>query len=181
MPRIKPVSPESADANTAKTLNAVKTKLGMLPNLFTTFAHSPAALNGYLSLTEALNNGILTGKQKEMIAIAIAQENECGYCLSAHAAIGESQGLTDDAIKLAQEGGAIAPSDDVIVKFALEVLRSRGDVSDADIAEIREVCDDDGIIIEIVTNVVLNIMTNYVNRLADTDIDFPIIGLTAVA
>jgi hypothetical protein len=48
MPRIHPVKPETTDAKTAATLQAVKRKLGVLPNIFTTFAQSPAALNSYV-------------------------------------------------------------------------------------------------------------------------------------
>ena len=38
MPRIAPLPPETADARTDATLKAVRAKLGMLPNLFTTAA-----------------------------------------------------------------------------------------------------------------------------------------------
>ena len=48
MPRIVPVDPDYTGARTAATLKAVKAKLGILPNLFTTLARAPAALNGYL-------------------------------------------------------------------------------------------------------------------------------------
>jgi len=181
MPRIKPVKPESTDASTQKTLASIEKKLGILPNIFTTFAQSPASLNGYLYLTEALTNGQLSSQQREMIAIAVAQENECEYCLSAHAAIGKGEGLNEHAINAAREGGAVQPADEAVVQFALKVVQLRGRVSDTDITKLRELFDNDGIIIEIVANVALNILTNYMNRLADTDIDFPVVNLASVA
>lgn len=51
----------------------------------------------------------------------------------------------------------------------------RGAVSAAQLATLREAGVTDGEALEVVTNVVLNIFTNYVNLLADTDIDFPVV------
>ena len=102
MSRILPVELNKTDPTTAKTLDAVKEKLGMLPNIFTTFALSPASLNGYLELSGALAGGALTDKQRELISITVAQENACEYCLSAHAAIGKGVGLGDIEIENAR-------------------------------------------------------------------------------
>ncbi|WP_211256417.1 carboxymuconolactone decarboxylase family protein [Edaphobacter aggregans] len=49
-------------------------------------SQSPVALDGYLSLTKALSRGRLSARQREILALAIAQENECQYWLSAHTA-----------------------------------------------------------------------------------------------
>lgn len=181
MTRILPVDLNSTDTATADTLAAVKGKLGILPNLFTTLARSSVALNGYLQLSDTVAEGRLTSKQREMIAIAVAQENSCGYCLSAHAAIGKSVGLEENVIASVRKGSAVDVIDNAIIKFSLNVVRSHGDVSDDALNAIRIEIEDDGIILEIITNVVLNILSNYVNRVADTEIDFPAIQLGDVA
>lgn len=181
MPRINPANPNNADAKTAATLNAVHRKLGVLPNIFTTFAQSPAALNGYVQLGECLAGGRLTARQREQVALVVAQENACQYCLSAHAAIGQGAGLSDDDIERARTGGATDPVDNLITLFALKVARSRGEISDADLAAVREGGLDDGLIVEVIANVALNVMTNYLNKVAGTEIDFPVVELQAAA
>jgi len=181
MSRILPVELYKTDPTTAKMLDAVKAKLGMLPNIFTTFALSPASLNGYLELSSALARGALTDKQRELIAITVAQENSCEYCLSAHAAIGKGVGLGDVEIENARIGKSEDPIDAAIIEFSLNVVRSKGGVSDDNLEAIRKVCKDDGMIIEIVTNVVLNILTNFVNRLAGTEVDFPVFKVSTAA
>jgi len=181
MPRINPVNTENLDSNTADVLTAVKNNLGMLPNIFTTFAHSPASLNGYLQLSEALSKGQLSGKERELIAIIAAQENQCGYCLSAHAAIGKGEGLNDEDVTQARKASAKLSKDEAIMKFAQEIINTKGDVSDEALASIRGVCGSDGAVLEIASNVVLNIMTNYLNRLAGTEIDFPVVNIDSVA
>lgn len=181
MPRIKPVEMHAVDAGTAATLNAVKSKLGVLPNIFTTFAQSPLMLNAYLQLSETLAGGQLNARQRELIAVAVAQENQCGYCLSAHTAIGKSSGLSQQDIDAARQGNAAAAADAAILDFALQVLDTNGDVADSQLATLRAAGINDAAILEIVGNVVLNIMTNYTNRLADTEIDFPFVSLESVA
>lgn len=183
MPRILPVKPDQTDTKTktAATLKAVKEKLGILPNLFTTLAQAPAALNGYLQLSESLSQGRLSARQRELIAIAVAQENACAYCLSAHVAIGQGVGLSDEDIERARHGGASDPQDAAVTELALRIVQSRADLSDAALAAARQAGLDDGLIIEIITNVALNVLTNYVNRIADTDVDFPVVDLSPAA
>jgi uncharacterized peroxidase-related enzyme len=181
MPRIHPVNPETTDAKTAATLQAVKRKLGVLPNIFTTFAQSPAALSSYVQIAESLAGGRLTARQRERIALAVAQENACQYCLSAHAAIGQGAGLGSEDIARARSGGAAGALDNLVTRFALDVARSRAEISDADLAAARQGGLDDGLIVEIIANVAMNVMTNYLNKVADTDIDFPLVELQAAA
>lgn len=97
MPRIAPIDTAHAAADVQATLSAVKAKIGMVPNLFTTFAQSPAVLNGYLGFSDALTHGALTGKQREIISLAVAQANGCHYCLSAHTLMGKGAGLSPKA------------------------------------------------------------------------------------
>ncbi|MGE0387849.1 MAG: carboxymuconolactone decarboxylase family protein [Gammaproteobacteria bacterium] len=181
MPRIKPVNPEKVDARTTATLKAVRTKLGVLPNIFTTFAHSPTALSSYVQLGEGLAGGRLTARQREQIALAVAQENACQYCLSAHVAIGQGAGLSAHDIQLARRGGATEATDNAVASFALKVAQSRAELSDADLAAARQGGLDDGLIVEIIANVALNVMTNYLNKVAGTEIDFPVVEIQSAA
>ena len=61
------------------------------------------------------------------------------------------------------------------MQFALRVAQSRGRVSDAELATLRLAGFDDAAMIEIVANVAVNVLTNYINNVALTDIDFPIV------
>lgn len=181
MPRIQPIDPNHTDMQTAKTLDAVRKKLGVLPNIFTTFANSPAALGSYVQLGEQLARGRLTAAQRERIALAVAQENACQYCLSAHAVIGRGAGLGDGDIDKARHGSAHDPFDELVTSFALTLVRDRAELSDGQFAAAREAGLDDELMVEIVLNVTVNVMTNYLNKLASTEIDFPVVGLQSAA
>lgn len=60
-------------------------------------------------------------------------------------------------------------------------MRERGHVWDADIAAVKAAGYDDGEIVEIVLHVALNTLTNYVNEVAKTTIDFPVVHANKVA
>jgi alkylhydroperoxidase family enzyme len=97
----------------------------------------------------------------------------CDYCLAAHSAIGKTVGLTAEQIRDSRLGGAVDPRADTPIRLALEVPRTRGRVSDAMLAEVREAGFDDGAIAEVVAHVALDVFTNYLNNVAQTDVDFP--------
>ena len=177
MARIQPINRNDATGSVAATLDSVKAKIGVVPNLFTTFANAPAVLNGYLAFSEALTRGRLTAAQRETLALAIGQANSCQYCLSAHTLLGKGAGLDATAIREARDGRANDPVTDALARLAVKIVNQRGVLSDADIDEARNGGVDDGLIVEVIANVALNTLTNYTNHIAATDIDFPVVAL----
>jgi uncharacterized peroxidase-related enzyme len=175
MSRISPVVSSHVDAKVATTLSQVKASLGMVHNLFATLAHAPVALDGYLSLSKTLSHGRLSARQREMLALAVGQENECQYCLSAHTAMAKAAGVSEaDAMK-ARGGDGEDPLERALVAFAKKLVRQRGHVADEDVENARKAGIDDGLIMEVVATVALNTLTNYANELAGTEIDFPVV------
>jgi uncharacterized peroxidase-related enzyme len=173
MSRIHQLNPLSATGKAKELLDAVQGKLGLVPNMTRAMANSPAVLEGYLSLSGALSKGELSAKSREQIALAVAQANECEYCLAAHSAIGKMVGLSVDQILDSRRGTSVDPKTDAIIQFARLVVDERGHVSDARIAQARAAGLDDRALAEVVANVALNIFTNYFNHVAETEIDFP--------
>jgi uncharacterized peroxidase-related enzyme len=175
MPRIAPVVPSNIDPKVATTLTQVKASVGMVPNLFATLAHAPVALDGFLSLSKTLSRGRLSARQREILALATGQENECQYCLSAHTASAKAAGLSEADVLKARDGDGEYPFDRALGSFAKKIVRHRGHVSEEDIEKARKAGIDDGLMMEIVANVAVNTLTNYANELAGTEIDFPVV------
>jgi uncharacterized peroxidase-related enzyme len=171
-----PTTIDEAPAASRPLLEAVKRQLGTVPNLFRLASNSPAALEGYLSLAAALRKGKLSAATGERIALAVADVNGCNYCLSAHAYIGKNLANLDDAEIAANRAGfSTDPKADAAVRFAAKIVRDRGNVSDNDIHALKHAGYDNAQIVEIVLHVALNTWTNYINKIADTDIDFPVV------
>jgi len=171
-----PATVETAPAAAQPLLQGVKTRLGSVPNLFRLIAVSPAALEGYLGLSGALGKGSLDARTRERIALAVAEVNGCGYCTSAHSFIGRNMaGLTDAEIAANRNGSSTDAKAAAAVGFAVRVVEARGHVSDADVASIKLAGYSDADVVEIVLHVALNTLTNYVNEVAQTAIDFPVV------
>jgi uncharacterized peroxidase-related enzyme len=173
MSRLNQIAPESATGKAKELLDAVKAKLGLVPNMTRAMANAPAVLNGYLQLSGALSHGDLPAKTREQIALTVAEANGCDYCLAAHTAIGKMTGLTADQIRDSRQGTAVDPKTAALIRFARVVVNTKGKVSGADLQTLREAGYGDGAIAEVVAHVALNVFTNYFNSVADTEIDFP--------
>jgi uncharacterized peroxidase-related enzyme len=174
MNRISIPTTEQTPAASLPLLDAVKKQLGVIPNLMKLVGNSPAALEGYLSLNNALGKGALEPKTRERIALAIAEFNGCSYCLSAHTYLGKNVAKLDDAeIAANRNGNSSDPKAAAAVKFAAYVALKRGHVSDTDLAAVKAAGYSNAEIVEIVLHVALNTLTNYINEVAQTEIDFP--------
>jgi len=183
MSRIKAINPADATGKAKQLLHAVQSKLGLTPNLMRAMANSPALLEGYLNFSAALASGSFDAQVREKIALAVAEVNACGYCLSAHSAIGRMVGLDADAIACARRGAGADPKTEGLLKLAQSITLQRGEISDAEFGAARKAGLSEGEIAEVVGNVALNILTNYFNHVAATDIDFPEVkpGIDALA
>lgn len=181
MPRIQPLDPATATGRARELLDGVEKKLGFVPNLLRTMAHEPAVLETYLAVGDSLGRGRFDAKTREAIALATAGANACDYCASAHSAISQSLKVDDAEISARLAGRSSDPKLAAALAFARQVVATRGRVDEADLAAVRAAGHDDGAVIEIVANVAANILTNYLNHVADTAIDFPVVEVEDLA
>lgn len=177
MSRINVVTNESANAEQKALLDAIQSKLGMVPNFLKVFANSPSALRAFLGLHGIANEGSLDVQTRERIALALAQQNSCQYCVSAHTALGRKAGLTADEIEANRAGTSRDAKAAAAVKFARAVVEQTGDVTTAEILEVRNAGYSESDIVEIITHVGVNLLTNILGKASRVEIDFPKVEL----
>ncbi len=169
-----PASIADAPAAAQPTLEAVNNLLGSVPNLFRIMSNSPSALDAYVGLNAALSKGKLPSATRERIALAVADVNGCDYCLAAHSYFGQNfENLTSAEIARNRQGRSTDVKADIAVRFAVSIAENRGQVDASLFNEVKEAGYDEGQIVEIITHVALNTLTNYVNEVLHTEIDFP--------
>ncbi|HIQ43428.1 MULTISPECIES: carboxymuconolactone decarboxylase family protein [Pseudomonas] len=168
MTRITALPFEQTAASAQAQLEGIRKGLGFVPNTFATLAHAPAALSGYLALSQALGKGTLDARAREVVALASSQVNGCEYCLAAHTLFGSKAGLSDADIRSARDGEL-----DAVARLTRQVIDHRGRLTDAQLQAARQAGLADAAIVEVVANVALMTLTNYLNNLAETDVDFP--------
>ncbi len=181
MPRIHPIDPATATGDVATHLATAKKMFGGTPNLVTTAANAPSTLGAMLGMFASVGKGTLGGKVGEQIAIAVAQSNGCGYCLSAHTAIGAMHGLDQAELAAAKRAVSAQPRTAALLKLAVAINNTRGMVTDAALADARAAGVTDAEIVEVVGHVALNVFTNYLNNVSETTIDFPEVVLDVAA
>lgn len=169
------------DTKAAALLEGIKKSLGKVPNMFATLAHSAAALGFYTNASGALSATALPAKLREQLALAVAGANDCEYCASAHTFFGKMSKLDEAELARNLQGTSSDAKTQAALVFALEVVKYRGHVSDAALKAVRDAGYSDGEITEIIAVVALNTFTNYINSVARTDVDFPLVATSAAS
>jgi uncharacterized peroxidase-related enzyme len=180
MSRLKTLNLITADTMASTLLNAVEQRMGSIPNMIATLAHSHTATQAYLSFSQILAGGSLPAGLREKLALTVSEANQCEYCLAAHSFFGGKAGLNEAEILDARHGMSDDAKTHAALEFARKIVQDRGHISNEELAEVRHAGFSDGEIVEIVANVALSIFTNYFNQVAKTDIDFPAVPAVAM-
>lgn len=177
MTRLTQIPLVEAEGEAKTLLEQAQRSLGSVPNFMQVFASSPAALSAFLAFHADLHRGRLEHPIRERIALAIAEANACQYCVSAHSALGQQAGLEPSEIEAARRADSADAKARAAVQFARAVLDQTGAVTSTDLRQVREAGFGDAEIVEIISLVGLNVLTNLLGKVADVDIDFPVIEL----
>ena len=177
MSRINLVTDAQANEEQQALYAAIQAQLGMIPNFLKVFANSPAALRAFLGLHGIAGEGSLDAQTRERIALGLAEQNACEYCVSAHTAIGRKAGLSNTEIEANRAGSSEDAKAAVAVKFARSLAEHNGDVTTAELLEVRNSGYDEAEIVEIITHVGMNVLTNILGKASRVEIDFPKVEL----
>ncbi len=137
MNRIPLIDRAHTSPDRQQLLDQIHAAFGASPNMFRAVANAPAALRSMWGSFGALGSGVLGAALGEQIAVAVANRNQCHYCLAAHTALGGKAGLGADTLHAAQQGESIDPQTRAALRFALAIVDARGQVSDADLQAVR--------------------------------------------
>lgn len=174
-PRLSIIDPATATGKAKDLFTNIEKGLGMVPNLYKAIGNSPATLEGVLQFGAALRRSSLKALELELIAVTVAQENTCDYCLSAHTYLGKAAGASEEALRDARLGTSHDSRISALLSLSKAVVRDRGHISDEMLVTARNAGLSDAAIVEVVGAVVENILTNYLNNIALTPIDFPVV------
>jgi len=172
MTRIAPVADEAAIDDEAEALGELRAAWGAVPQLGRVIARSLPLTRAALAFGDALRRGRFSGAFAEQLAIAVANENRCRYCLAAHTAAGRALGLDERALAGARTGLAADPATSAALAFVQTVVRERGHVSDADLDAVRAAGWTDGDVVELVGHAIATTLTNYLHHLSCAPVDF---------
>lgn len=181
MSRVQLINPAATTTDRQALLDQITQAFGATPNMFRAVANSPAALRSMWGAFGALGNGAIDARLGEQIAVAVADRNNCEYCLAAHTALGRKAGASAEEMAAAQVGESNDQRSAAALRFAIKLVDTRGKITDDDVQALRDADFDDEHIVEILAHVALNLFTNYVNVAFAVPLDFAPVRLRRAA
>ena len=169
----KPLTIEEANENSKTIFTNLKSKIGMLPNLYATMGVSDKLLGGYLAFTDSLKSGEFTAKEYEAIALATSQVNDCAYCLSAHTAIGKMNGFTEEETLQLRDNSIADASLNAIVTLVTDLISKKGHPSETAVQNFLNAGYNKAAFAELIAIVSLTTITNNIYHNGGFEIDFP--------
>jgi uncharacterized peroxidase-related enzyme len=153
-------------------LEQVQQALGFVPNLYATFAESPAVLEGYLALSASLDHGALSPAERQLVEIAVSTENSCSYCVAAHSTIAGMLKARPEIVEAIRTGAPVGDAKlDALITFARAVVRHKGFVPEAATATLLAAGYSKAQLLEVVGHVGLKVIANYANALTNVPLD----------
>src|SRR6185437_10081006 len=129
-------APEAAKEGVTKAEKAN----GFIPNLIGLLANAPVALETYQTVSGINARSSLSLAEREAVQITAAAIHGCGFCVAGHTAVAYKQAkLTDAVVDALRSGTKVADKRlDAIAVFTRAVIRSRGNVEDAELAAFHD-------------------------------------------
>jgi uncharacterized peroxidase-related enzyme len=166
-----PTHEQVSPANRA-LFDHLKKGLGMVPNLYATFAHSEHALGSYLALQGGKTS--LSAKARELINLVVSQVNSCAYCLAAHTAIGKMTGFTDEQILAIRLGRASFDARlDALARLVRNIASERGHADPALVQAFFDAGWTEGNLVDAIVVIGDKTITNYLHGTTKVPVDFP--------
>ncbi len=164
----------SAPEASRPVMEAAEKAFGFIPNLYAVFAESPAAIEAYAALNDALLKTALSPVEQQVVALTVSAENNCNYCVGAHSAIAGMVKMPVDILQqLRNEQPLSDPKLEALRLYTQTVVEKRGWVPD----EVIDTFVDAGYsarqLLDVLTIVSLKTLSNYTNHIAHTPLDEP--------
>jgi uncharacterized peroxidase-related enzyme len=163
---------ESAPEGSRPFLEQLNQQLGFVPNLAATMAESPRMLEGFTSLRSIFARGSLSGVEREVIAMTVAFDNQCAYCMAAHSTAAKRHGASEEVLSAVRAGELPAdPRLAALSSLTHQVVRKRGQIAAESIGTFLEVGFTQSQLLELLVGVSMTTLASYMYHLAGTPPD----------
>ena len=178
---IRPLTEKDIPRASRKVLDEIEDNLEFKSNFFLTVAHSPSALEALYGLIRATTQTALPERLREAIALRVAQLNGCEYCVALQTEHARAAGFSEASVENYRRGISDDPKEQALLSLATKIVEDRGHHAGFAVHLARRAGATDAEIIEILELVTLSIFSNYLNNLAGTELDVPLVDLTLPA
>ncbi|MEM9343504.1 MAG: carboxymuconolactone decarboxylase family protein [Pseudomonadota bacterium] len=163
---------ETAPEGSKPLLENSQKAFGRLPGLHKVLAESPQAFEGYQVLHKLFTETEFDADELTVVWQSINVEHECHYCVPAHTGIAKMMKVSDEITDaLRNETPLPTAKLEALRTFTLQMVRSRGNVSEAQIEAFFAAGYGHRAVLDVVLGLAQKTMSNYVNHMAQTPVD----------
>jgi len=163
---------DEVSAGNRAIFDQLKAKLGMVPNLYATLAHSEHALGNYLAFQDAKSS--ISGKARELVNLVVSQVNGCEYCLAAHTVIGAMVGFSTSQILEIRSGSASWDAKlDALARLVRNIAVNRGHADQALVDAFFAAGWTKENLVDAIVAIGDKVVTNYLHGTTRVPVDFP--------
>ncbi len=110
---------------------------GTAPNAFRVLSRSDAAVRAFHAMMSELSSTTLTDIDREVIAIAVAMENDCQYCTTAHEKIAKRCGASEaDIDAIISNNRPLEARSHMLVNLVNKLYQKSGRIDQLDLADL---------------------------------------------
>lgn len=165
-------TPETAPEKSREILKNVQAKMGLIPNVLGEIAESPALLRGYWELSESAKLGKFPPVEQQVVQMTASWLNGCSYCMAAHTTLAEKGGVPRETLEALRHDRPLKePKLEALRQFTKAVMKKLGRADKKDVDAFLKAGYERAQVFEVVHNVALKLITNYVNHIAATPLD----------
>ncbi len=171
-----PLTAATAPQAAVAFLTGSEQKFGFVPSPVARVAHAPVALRQLLGALTSFDQTSLSTIEREVVAMTVAWENECHYCMALHSAM--MAGAPEHAETIAALRAGTPLSDmrlETLRAFVTEVVRERGRPSRETWQALAGVGFTEAQALEIVLGVGVYLMSTLFNIVTRADLDPPFV------
>lgn len=170
--RFPDLSVEAAPAAVRATLQASAQRFGFLASPLARGAHSPALLKQVLSGLQAFEQTSLGELEREVLALTVAFEQGCGYCMALHSTLLAQDPARAELSAALRAGTPLADARlEALRSFVREVLLERGHVSEQTWQRFEQSGFTPAQGLEVVLGVGAYVMSTLLNIVTDAPLD----------
>ena len=165
---------ETAPAASKPLLEASIKAFGRIPNLHGVMAEAPAMLEAYQTVGRLFENSSLNAEDITVVWQTANVEHGCLYCVPAHTAMAHMMKV-DPSITEALRNRQPMPLEklQVLHETTLLLIQNRGHLTAAEIERFLAAGYTKQQLLEVILEIAMKVMSNYVNHIAHTPIDKP--------
>lgn len=165
---------DDAPAAARNILTASEQRFGFLPSPVARGAHAPGVLKHLLGSFAAFDQTSLSPLEREIIAMTVAFEHGCHYCMAMHTALQAGEANAAAIVEALRSGAALPdPKLDALRSYARALVVTRGHVPAAVADAFAAAGYSQQQALEVVLGVATYVLSTFMNIVTDAPLDPP--------